>query len=143
MKNLESKIKKKLSEQSMTIQRLATESGVSEPTLHAIFNRGDAKLSQLEKIASALGVTLSFLLDEESQSAQPSVIQTGGFNLSGGGNFQKVKVSKAPSQELAVQLDSCLKEVDHLKEKLMYANQTIASKEETISLLRGTYRNPN
>jgi len=51
--NLENKIKRKLNEQSMTIQRLATESGVSEPTLRAIFNSGDAKLSQLEKLQGA------------------------------------------------------------------------------------------
>jgi transcriptional regulator with XRE-family HTH domain len=133
MKNLEGKIKSKLSEQSMTIQRLASESGISEPTLHAIFNRGDAKLSQLEKIATALGTTLSFLLDD---GTQPSAIQTGDFNQAGNANTQKIKTSKAPSQELAAELAACQRELE-------VTRALVAAKEETISLLRGSYTRPN
>lgn len=133
MKNLENKIKRKLSEQSMTIQRLATESGISEPTLHAIFNRDDAKLSQLEKIAAALGITLSFLLDENSQ---PSGIHTGDFNQVGNANTQKIKTSKAPSQELASELAACQRELE-------VTRALVASKDELITLLRGSYNRPN
>lgn len=133
MKNIESRIKEKLSEQSMTIQRLATESGVSEPTIHAIFNRGDAKLSQLEKIASALKTTLSFFLDEQSHS---SVNQAGDFNQAGTSNSQKIKVSKAPAQELASELAACQRELE-------VTRALVASKDELISFLRGTYTRPN
>lgn len=134
MKNLESKIKNQLAEKSMTIQRLATESGISEPTIHAIFNRGDAKLSQLEKIAEALSIPLSFLL---SDSTQPSVNQTGDFNQAGSSNIQKVKVDKGqPQQDLAAALAACQRE-------LALANALVAAKDETISLLRGSYTRPN
>lgn len=135
MKNLESKIKGQLAEQGMTIQRLATESGISEPTIHAIFNRGDAKLSQLEKIAEALNISLSFLL---SDSTQTSVTQTGDFNQAGSSNTQKVKVDKsqASSQELADKLAACQRE-------LALANALVAAKDETITLLRASYTRPN
>jgi transcriptional regulator with XRE-family HTH domain len=134
MKNLESKIKGQLAEQGMTIQRLATESGISEPTIHAIFNRGDAKLSQLEKIAEALNISLSFLL---SDSTQTSVTQTGDFNQAGSSNTQKVKVDKsqASSQELADKLAACQRE-------LALANALVAAKDETITLLRASYTRP-
>jgi lambda repressor-like predicted transcriptional regulator len=134
MKNLESKIKNQLAEQGLTIQRLATESGISEPTIHAIFNRGDAKLSQLEKIAEALSIPLSFLL---SESTQPSVAQTGDFNQAGNSNTQKVKVNKGQSQQdLAAALAACQRE-------LALANALVAAKDETITLLRGSYTRPN
>jgi transcriptional regulator with XRE-family HTH domain len=133
MNNLESKIKNRLAEQGMTIQRLATESGISEPTLHAIFNRGDAKLSQLEKIAEALGSTLNFLL---SDSAQTATVQTGDFNQAGNGNNQKVKVDKGqPQQDLSAALAACQRE-------LALANALVAAKDETITLLRASITRP-
>ncbi|MBH8567552.1 helix-turn-helix transcriptional regulator [Microvirga sp. STS02] len=144
MKSLEDKIKKKLSEQGMTIQRLATESGISEPTLHAILNRDDAKLSQLEKIAEALGVSLSYFLEEGSTSTVITSTQTGFANQAGSGNSQKIRTStKAPAHELAVQLDTCLRDVESLKNQLALANALVAAKDETITLLRGSYNRPN
>lgn len=140
MNNLESKIKNLLAEKGMTIQRLATESGISEPTLHAIFNRGDAKLSQLEKIAEALGSTLNFLLSEGNQ---PSTVQTGDFNQAGNSLTQKVKVTKAPSQEVAKQLDDCQRDNEALKRELALANALVAAKDETITLLRASFTRPN
>jgi transcriptional regulator with XRE-family HTH domain len=140
MNNLESKIKNRLAEQGMTIQRLATESGISEPTLHAIFNRGDAKLSQLEKIAEALGSTLNFLLSESNQS---STVQTGDSNQTGNNFKQKVKVTKAPTQELAKQLEDCQRDNESLKRELALANALVAAKDETITLLRASFTRPN
>jgi transcriptional regulator with XRE-family HTH domain len=133
MKNLESKIKDQLAGHGMTIQRLATESGISEPTIHAIFNRGDAKLSQLEKIAEALSISLSFLL---SENTQPSVAQTGDFNQAGSSNTQKVKVDKGqPQQDLVAALAACQRE-------LALSNALVAAKDETITLLRASYTRP-
>jgi transcriptional regulator with XRE-family HTH domain len=140
MNNLESKIKNRLAEQGMTIQRLATESGISEPTLHAIFNRGDAKLSQLEKIAEALGSTLNFLLSESNQS---STVQTGDSNQTGNNFKQKVKVTKAPTQELAKQLEDCQRDNESLKRELALASALVAAKDETITLLRASFTRPN
>ncbi|MBJ6142784.1 helix-turn-helix transcriptional regulator [Hymenobacter sp. BT559] len=134
MNNLESKIKNRLAEQGMTIQRLATVAGISEPTLHAIFNRGDAKLSQLEKIAEALSSTLNFLLSEDNKA---STVQTGDFNQAGSGNSQKVKVDKGkPQQDLAAALAACQRE-------LALANALVAAKDETITLLRASFTRPN
>jgi len=133
MKNLESKIKNRLTEQGMTIQRLATESGISEPTLHAIFNRGDSKLSQLEKIAEALGVSLSFFLSDDTL---PSSVQNGDFNQAGNNLSQKVKVDKGQAQQgLAEALASCQRE-------LALANALVAAKDETITLLRASFTRP-
>jgi transcriptional regulator with XRE-family HTH domain len=134
MNNLESKIKSRLAEQGMTIQRLATASSISEPTLHAIFNRGDAKLSQLEKIAEALGSTLNSLLSEGDQA---STVQTGHVTQAGSGNSQKVKVDKGqPQQDLAAALAACQRE-------LALANALVAAKDETIILLRASFTRPN
>jgi transcriptional regulator with XRE-family HTH domain len=134
MKNLESKIKNQLAKKGMTIQRLATDSGISEPTIHAIFNRGDAKLSQLEKIAEALSITLNFLL---SESTQPSIAQTGDFNQAGNSNTQKVKVDKGqPQQDLAAALAACQRELE-------VTRALVAAKDETITLLRASYTRPN
>ncbi|HEX8326640.1 MAG TPA: helix-turn-helix transcriptional regulator [Hymenobacter sp.] len=143
MKSIEGKIKKKLGEQGITIQRLATQSGISEPTLHAILNRGDAKLSQLEKIAEALSVSLNYFLDDDSASSSGSTLQAGINNQAGSGNTQKIKTStKAPAQELAIQLDSCLRDVESLKNQLALANALVAAKDETITLLRASYNRP-
>lgn len=136
MKNLESKIKGRLTEKGLTIQRLATESGISEPTIHAILNRGDAKLSQLKKISEVLGLELHFLL---SDAYEASTAATGAI---GSANAQKVKASKAPAQDLAQQLDSCQREVESLKQQLALTNALVAAKEETIILLRGNYNRP-
>jgi transcriptional regulator with XRE-family HTH domain len=134
MKNLESKIKKLLAGKGMTIQKLASESGISEPTIHAIFNRGDAKLSQLEKIADTLSTSLNFLLSDDGK---PAVSQTGDSNQAGSSKTQKVKVDKGqPQQDLAAALAACQRE-------LALANALVAAKDETITLLRATYTRPN
>lgn len=134
MKNLESKIKQKLSELSMTIQRLSIESGVSEPTIHAIFNRDDAKISQLIKISSALNTSLNFFIEEISGPSS-ATIQSGSYNQAGSDNSQKIRVSKAPSQELAAELAACQRE-------LALTRALVESKEETITLLRASYNRP-
>lgn len=135
MKNLESKIKKKLSERSMTIQRLATESGIAEPTIYSIFNRDDAKISQLIKISEALNTSLNYFLEEFDASALP-LTQTGDFNQAGHGNRQKIHVSKSPGPELAEQLAACRRE-------LALSQALILSQGETITLLKGSRNNPN
>lgn len=118
----------------MTIQKLASESGISEPTIHAIFNRGDAKLSQLEKIADTLSTSLNFLLSDDDK---PAVSQTGDSNQAGSSKTQKVKVDKGqPQQDLAAALAACQRE-------LALANALVAAKDETITLLRATYTRPN
>jgi hypothetical protein len=55
-------------------------------------------LSQLQKIAEALGSTLSFILSDDTQN---TTVQTVDFNQTGSSNSQKIKVTKAPTHELA------------------------------------------
>jgi lambda repressor-like predicted transcriptional regulator len=89
MKKLEDKIKEILSIKGLTIQRLAIISKISEPTLHAIFNRDDAKLSQLQKIAESLGTPLSFFLADDTDSTD-GISQMGFANVSGTGNTSQI-----------------------------------------------------
>ncbi len=133
MNSLGDRIKRKLSEKEMTIQRLAAESGISEPTIHSIFNRGDAKISQLEKISGVLETSLSFLLGEDPSATS----QTGTYNQAGSGNHQKIRVNKGESsQELAAQLISCQRQLE-------LSQALVAAKEEMLVLLRGGHNRPN
>jgi transcriptional regulator with XRE-family HTH domain len=152
MKNLESRIKNYLSEKGMTIQRLASESGISEPTIHAIFNRGDAKLSQLEKIAEALSVELTFLVSDLPEN---SIFQNGDSNQAGNGNSQKVTGNNSPSisgnhSSIKLTIDDCKqqlllaqRDVEHLRDQLARADALVESKEQTINLLRARFDRPN
>jgi transcriptional regulator with XRE-family HTH domain len=151
MKNLEFRIKNQLSTKGMTIQRLATESGISEPTIHAILNRGDAKLSQLEKIAEALEIELRFLVSD----ANDSVTQSGDSNQAGSGNNQKVKGDYSPSisgnhSKIDLTIDNCKqalkeseREVEYLKGQLARADALVEAKDQTITLLKGRFDRPN
>ena len=67
MINLESKIKLKLKEHSLTIEKLAVFSGVTKQTIHNIFKKNDIKLSQLERISNVLKVDLKYFLLDETQ----------------------------------------------------------------------------
>lgn len=137
MKSFETRIKKKLSEREMTIQRLASESGISEPTLHAIFNRGDAKVSQLEKISGVLDVTLGYLLGVDETPNQTGIVN----QSHGSHNTQRVKLggkgTAAPDGSL--NLTTCLVERDSYKQQLALANALIASQAENITLLKGSH----
>ena len=73
MINLETKIKGKLKEQTLTIEKLAVYSGVTKQTIHNIFKKNDIKLSHLERIAEVLHVNVNyFFADEEKTSFTPS-----------------------------------------------------------------------
>ena len=58
MFNIEKCIKNALRESGKTAEGLAAESGMTKQTLYRLFNRDDAKLSQLESLAKALGVSI-------------------------------------------------------------------------------------
>ena len=48
-------------QKGMTIKDLSQKTGITEPTLHNILAKNDAKLSQIEKIAEILEVSTAFL----------------------------------------------------------------------------------
>ena len=62
--NLEEKIKAKLKERNLTIEKLAVYSGITKQTVHNIFKKNDIKLSQLRRIAEVLHVDLEYFLLE-------------------------------------------------------------------------------
>ena len=67
MINLENKIKHKLKEHSLTIEKLAVFSGVTKQTIHNIFKKNDIKLSQLERISGVLKVDLKYFLADQEE----------------------------------------------------------------------------
>ncbi|MDB4834996.1 helix-turn-helix domain-containing protein [Cyclobacteriaceae bacterium] len=62
MENLEAKIKTKLKEHSLTIEKLAVYSGVTKQTMHNIFKKDDVKLSHLRRIAQVLNVNVDYFI---------------------------------------------------------------------------------
>ena len=114
--------------------------GISEANLYKLFKKDTFEVAYLRKAAELLDTTVAALLDDEHKSGG---FHTGDFNIVGSANTQKVKVNKAPAQELAKQLEDCQRDVEGLKRELALANALIAAKDETITLLRGSYRNPN
>jgi transcriptional regulator with XRE-family HTH domain len=65
MINLEKKIKRKLAEQKLTIEKLSLLAGFTKQTMHNIFNKNDIKLSQLYKVAKVLQTNVSYFFEEE------------------------------------------------------------------------------
>ncbi len=65
MINLEEKIKAKLKERNLTIEKLAVYSGITKQTVHNIFKKNDIKLSQLRRISEVLHVDLEYFLLEK------------------------------------------------------------------------------
>ena len=118
----------------------ATHIGISEANLYKLFKKDSFEVAYLRKASELLNLPLSYFFDDFSQGPNS---QIGDFNQSGAGNTQKVKVSKAPAHELAAQLESCQRDVESLKSQLAMATALVAAKEETISLLRGSYTRPN
>lgn len=64
MNRIEDKIRVLVAEKGVTLLQLATQSRITEATLHAILNRNDAKYSQLSRIAETLGVNVAYLAGE-------------------------------------------------------------------------------
>jgi transcriptional regulator with XRE-family HTH domain len=137
-------LQRALKDANISAPEAANFMGISEGNLYRLFKKDSFEVAYLQKAADLLKIPITHFFQEDALANMSGhVTQLGSMNQAGNSNSQKIKVSKAPTQELAAQLDSCQREVDHLKEKLVYANQTIASKDETISLLRATYSRPN
>ncbi|MES2517848.1 MAG: helix-turn-helix transcriptional regulator [Bacteroidota bacterium] len=64
MNRIEDKIRVLVAEKGITLLQLATQSDITEATLHAILNRNDAKYSQLSRIAETLEVSVSYIVGE-------------------------------------------------------------------------------
>ena len=103
----------------------------------------------LESIARRFNhVNLGWLITGQGEpfltDTPPAAIShSGDFNITGNAVTQKVKVNKGQAQDIVKQLDDCQRDVEGLRRELALANALIASKDETISLLRIRFDRPN
>ena len=120
------------------MDEVANHLGISASNLFKIIKKDSFEVSYLLKAAELFKLPLSYFIEGSTPSSiNTQSIQTGEFNLAGSGNNQKVRVDKGkPQKDLAAALEACQRE-------LALANALVAAKDETISLLRGSYRNPN
>jgi transcriptional regulator with XRE-family HTH domain len=81
MINLETKIKSKLKERILTIEKLAVYSGVTKQTIHNIFKKNDIKLSQLERISEVLNVKVDYFFIEDNETKQPHLSSSRNIEL--------------------------------------------------------------
>jgi len=133
-------LQKALKDANITAIDAANYMGISEGNLYRLFKKDTFEVAYLKKAAEMLKIPVSHFFEDEPIVP---VAQMGDFNQVGSGNTQKIKGGKAPSQDLATQLDSCQRDVESLKRELEVTRALVAAKDETISLLRGSYRNPN
>ncbi len=118
MLNIEASTKVLLLKKNMSIQKLAALSEISEPTVHSIFKKNDAKISQLEKICQVLNVPITYFFEEAGKMNQTADRGSTNFNNSSG------NINNG-----GIELDRCLERVKHLEER-------IKDKDEMIELLK-------
>jgi transcriptional regulator with XRE-family HTH domain len=146
MWSIEERIKKRLTEISMNTNKLAALAGIKEPTLYAIFERNDAKLSQLKNISQVLGVPLSFLIEEENNIRNFS--GTVADDVSGTYILGEKIMHKSYGQNSAQSNDSsklvklsadlvlCTERVKYLESILASKEEIIDNQKEIIDLLK-------
>lgn len=121
----------------LPLSQVATHIGISQQSLYTMLKKDSFELDYLRKSSDLLGIPISSLLDDSVENlSKTKAVQTGDFNQAGNSNSQKIKVSKAPAQELATELAACQRELE-------VTRALVASKDELITLLRGTYNRPN
>jgi transcriptional regulator with XRE-family HTH domain len=138
------KLQQALKTANISVPDAANYIGISEANLYKLFKKDSFEVAYLRKASSLLGLPVSYFFEDEQPPNLILTTQTGDYNQTGSGNTQKIKTTtKAPAHELAAQLDTCLRDVESLRSQLALASALVASKEETISLLRGGYNRPN
>lgn len=138
------RLKQAIKNAGVPYAKAALEMGVSEGNLYHLFKKESFEVAYLLKASQFLNLPLSYFLEDANiGNMRASTSQTGDFNQSGTNLTQKVKGNKASSQESAKQLEDCQRDNEALKRELALANALVAAKDETISLLRASYRNPN
>jgi transcriptional regulator with XRE-family HTH domain len=130
-------LQKALKDANVSASDAADYMGISEGNLYRLFKKDSFEVAYLKKAADLLKLPVSYFFGEAVSNMPGPTTQTGDFNQAGTGNRQKVKVDKGqPQQDLAAALAACQRE-------LALANALVASKDETITLLRASYRNTN
>ena len=120
MRKIEPLIKELLVRRGLSIEKMAALADISNPTIHSIFKKNDAKVSQLEAICQVLNVPILYLFDDNyviNQSAEPP----------------------APSYELEkkeADLQLCLEKVKQLEMRLVEKDERLKDKDEMIEILK-------
>ena len=128
----------------LSVDDIANYIGISTSNLYKLYKKDSFEVSYLRKAAEILKLPLSHFLDEDFPHIPAAITQTGDNNQAGSGNTQKIKTTtKAPTHELALQLDTCQRELAMAYQLISSKDATIAAKDETINLLRGGYNRPN
>jgi len=131
------RLKQAIKNAGIPYAKAALEIGVSEGNLYHLFKKESFEIAYLLKASQFLNLPLSYFLEGANIGNMREVtFQAGDFNQAGNGNSQKIKTSKAPAQELATELAACQRELE-------VTRALVASKDELISFLRGTYTRPN
>ena len=98
--------------------KVIRESCLTRPTLDKIMAGGDFKVSTLEKVADALGISVSYLFDEDPHI----VTTTGDFSPGSVGGNATVNIGDAVLAERVKSLEALLTEKDEriadLKERI-------------------------
>ena len=136
-------LQKALKDANISTSDAADYMGISEGNLYRLFKKDSFEVAYLKKAADLLKLPVAYFFNEIQADAAGDTTQTGNFNQAGNNLTQKIKGSKAPSQEIAKQLEDCQRDIESLKRELALANALVAAKDETITLLRASYRNPN
>jgi len=97
------------SEKKISLEKLAIQAGITNATLHSILNKNDAKISQLESLASILGVSPVIFFSNESGTqtnySQSATINTGKMEI-------KTNMNKEDCQK---ELEKAFLEIEYLK----------------------------
>lgn len=116
-----SKLQLLMNQSKVNNSNLASISGVSDVTVSKILNGADAKISTIEKIATALKVPVGYFFDDSTINQ----VSTGNSNVVvGRDNNGHINMS-----ECQIKLEDALLEIKHLQERLQ-------DKEEMIEILK-------
>lgn len=128
------KLQEAIKSAGMSAADAAAHIGVSEANLYKLYKKDSFEVAYLRKASELLNLPITYFLGDDVQLPG---YQIGDFNQAGTGNKQKVKVDKGkPQQDLAAALEACQRELE-------VTRALVAAKDETISLLRGSYTRPN
>ena len=120
MRKIEPLIKELLVRRGLSIEKMAALANLSNPTIHSIFKKNDAKVSQLEAICQVLHVPILYLFDDNyriNPSAEPP----------------------SPAYELEkkdADLQLCLEKVRQLEMRLVEKDERLKDKDEMIEILK-------
>lgn len=128
------KLKAALKNAGIPSAKAASALGISEGSLYNIFKKDSFEVSYLVKAAALVGLPVSYFLEEDEKNYP--TIPAGDSTKASGDPTQKIKTSKAPSQELAAELAACRRELE-------VTRALVAAKDETIGLLRVGYTRPS